>query len=63
MAQSGGRQPTGRGRRPPVGVGLAVGLPIRFVPFSRTLWMALDLHLDPPARQTERRLRGHEMRR
>ena len=46
-----------------VGVGLALGLPILFFPYSRTLWMALDLQLDPPERQTERRLRGHEMRR
>ena len=46
-----------------VGVGLAVGLPIVFFPYSRMLWMAIDLQLDPPERQTERRLRGHEMRR
>lgn len=46
-----------------VAVLLAVALPILFFPYSRTLWMALDLQVDPPERQTERRLRGHEMKR
>jgi len=46
-----------------VAVLLAVVLPILFFPYSRTLWMALDLQVDPPERQTERRLRGHEMKR
>ena len=46
-----------------IAVGLAVGLPILFYPYSRTLWMVLDLMLDPPERQPERRLRAHEMRR
>ena len=32
-----------------VGVVLAGGLPILFFPFSRTLWMALDLQLHPPS--------------
>ena len=41
----------------------AVGLPILFFPYARTLWMALDLLLDPPERQAERRLRGGEVRR
>ena len=31
-----------------VAVLLAVGLPIVFYPYSRTLWMALDLRLHPP---------------
>ena len=44
-------------------VSLAVGLPILFYPYSRMLWMAIDLQADPPERQTARRLRGHEMRR
>ena len=46
-----------------VAVLLAVVLPILVFPYSRTLWMALDLQVDPPGRQTERRLRGHEMKR
>ena len=33
-----------------VGVALAAGLPILFFPFSRCLWMALDLQLHPPGR-------------
>lgn len=44
-----------------VAIGLAVALPILFFPYSRTLWIALDLLLDPPAKTPERRLRGHEM--
>ena len=44
-----------------IAVGLAVAMPLLFFPFSRTLWIALDLMLDPPAAVPERRLRGHEM--
>lgn len=44
-----------------IAIGLAVALPLLFFPFSRTLWIALDLMLDPPAAVPERRLRGHEM--
>ncbi len=33
-----------------VGVALAAGLPILFFPFSRCLWMALDLQFHPPGR-------------
>ena len=33
-----------------VGVALAAGLPILFFPFSRCLWMALDLQVHPPGR-------------
>ena len=46
-----------------IAISLAVGLPILFYPYSRMLWMALDLLVDPPERQAERRLRGREMRR
>ena len=46
-----------------IGISLAIGLPILFYPYSQTLWMALDLQLDPPERQTDRRLRGHELHR
>lgn len=45
-----------------IAVSLAVGLPVLFFPFSRTVWIALDLLVDPPASEPERRLRGHEMR-
>lgn len=44
-----------------IAVGLAVGLPVLFFPFSRTVWIALDLLVDPPGSEPERRLRGHEM--
>ena len=45
-----------------IAVSLAVGLPILSTPL-KTLWMVLDLMLDPPERQTERRLCAREMRR
>ena len=32
------------------GVVLALGLPILFFPFSRTVWIALDLYLHPPGK-------------
>ena len=41
-----------------VAVGLAALLPILFFPYSRGLWMALDLALHPPGPQIERQLRG-----
>jgi uncharacterized protein (DUF983 family) len=44
-----------------IAIGLAVALPLLFFPFSRTIWIALDLMLDPPTAIPERRLRGHEM--
>jgi uncharacterized protein (DUF983 family) len=44
-----------------VAVAFAVGLPLLFFPFSRTVWIALDLLVDPPGVGPERRLRGHEM--
>jgi uncharacterized protein (DUF983 family) len=40
---------------------LAVVLPILFFPFSRTLWIALDLLFDRSSRSSQRHLRGHEM--
>jgi uncharacterized protein (DUF983 family) len=42
-------------------VALAVLLPIIFFPYSRTLWMALDLYFNPPYKDRERYLRSHEM--
>jgi hypothetical protein len=41
-----------------VAVGLAAILPVLFFPYSRGLWMALDLTLHPPGPQIERQLRG-----
>ena len=46
-----------------VAISLAVLLPILFYPYSRMSWMALDLQLDPPEHQTDRRLRRHDLRR
>lgn len=43
-------------------VALAVVVPIIFFPYSRTLWMALDLFFNPPFKNPERYLRSHEMR-
>jgi uncharacterized protein (DUF983 family) len=40
---------------------MAVGLPILFFPFSRTLWMAIDLMVDRST--AERRLRHNQMSR
>jgi hypothetical protein len=36
-----------------------VALPVLFFPFARTLWMALDLFIDPET--SERRLRGEDI--
>jgi uncharacterized protein (DUF983 family) len=38
---------------------LAGGLPILFFPYSRGIWMALDLTLHPPGEVIERQLRGN----
>ncbi len=46
-----------------IAVGLAVAMPLLFFPFSRTLWIALDLMLDPPGKESEERLRGRIDRR
>jgi uncharacterized protein (DUF983 family) len=42
-----------------IAVGAAVALPVLFFPFARTLWMALDLVIDPET--SERRLRGEDI--
>jgi uncharacterized protein (DUF983 family) len=39
-----------------IAIGAAIGLPVLFYPFSRTLWMAIDLMLDPENREREPRL-------
>jgi uncharacterized protein (DUF983 family) len=43
--------------------GLAVAFPILLFPYSRTIWIALDLMLNPPGDDPERYLRGHDMQR
>lgn len=42
-----------------IAVAVAVGLPLLFFPFARTLWMALDLFVN--RKTSERYLRGREM--
>lgn len=42
---------------------LALALPILFFPFSRTVWMALDLLFDRSVDRHERVLRGSELNR
>ncbi|MBA2595091.1 MAG: DUF983 domain-containing protein [Chloroflexia bacterium] len=41
-----------------IAVVLAVAFPVLFFPFSRTVWIALDLTFHPPGRHGERELRG-----
>jgi len=43
-----------------IAVAVAIGLPLLFFPFSRTLWLALDAFLHP-AGIRERQLRRHEL--
>jgi uncharacterized protein (DUF983 family) len=42
-----------------IAVSAAVMLPVLFFPFARTLWMALDLYVDPET--SEQRLRGEDI--
>jgi uncharacterized protein (DUF983 family) len=41
-----------------IAVTLAVAFPVVLFPFSRTVWIAMDLIFHPPARGSERQLRG-----
>jgi len=41
---------------------LAIVLPIVLFPYSRTVWIALDLSFNSPGANPERYLRGQEMR-
>ena len=41
-----------------IAVGLAIAFPVALFPFSRTVWIAMDLTFHPPGRTTERQLRG-----
>ncbi len=37
---------------------LAIAFPVTFFPFSRTVWIAMDLIFHPPGQTAERQLRG-----
>jgi uncharacterized protein (DUF983 family) len=41
-----------------VAVALAVAFPVALFPFSRTVWIAMDLVFHPPGHGSERQLRG-----
>lgn len=44
-----------------IAVSLAVVFPLLLFPFSRTVWMALDLFLNPPHENMERYLRARDL--
>ena len=46
-----------------VAVALAVAFPLLFFPFSRTVWIAMDLVFHPPGQVEGRELRRHHLRR
>jgi hypothetical protein len=39
-------------------VALAIAFPVALFPFSRTVWIAMDLSFHPPGHDSERQLRG-----
>jgi uncharacterized protein (DUF983 family) len=41
-----------------IAVALAITFPVALFPFSRTVWIAIDLTFHPPVRGSERQLRG-----
>ena len=41
-----------------IAVALAIAFPVVLFPFSRTVWMAMDLIFHPPGPDAERQLRG-----
>jgi uncharacterized protein (DUF983 family) len=41
-----------------IAVALAIAFPVTFFPFSRTVWIAIDLIFHPPGQSAERQLRG-----
>ena len=41
-----------------IAVALAVAFPVTLFPFSRTVWIAIDLIFHPPGQTAERQLRG-----
>jgi uncharacterized protein (DUF983 family) len=44
-----------------VAVALAVAFPLLFFPFSRTVWIAMDLVFHPPRGAPDRELRRHHL--
>ena len=45
-----------------IALAIVIALPIVFFPFSRALWIALDLTVHPPPVEPERQLRGVQER-
>ncbi|HEX5993349.1 MAG TPA: DUF983 domain-containing protein [Thermomicrobiales bacterium] len=41
-----------------IAVALAIAFPVALFPFSRTVWIAMDILFHPPGRTAERQLRG-----
>ncbi|MDF3018214.1 MAG: hypothetical protein K0R44_3439 [Thermomicrobiales bacterium] len=41
-----------------IAVALAIAFPLALFPFSRTVWIAMDLIFHPPVGASERQLRG-----
>jgi len=41
-----------------IAVTLAIAFPVAFFPYSRTVWIAMDLAFHPPWHDSERQLRG-----
>jgi uncharacterized protein (DUF983 family) len=41
-----------------IAVALAIAFPVALFPFSRTVWIAMDLIFHPPVRGSEQQLRG-----
>ena len=41
-----------------IAVALAIAFPVVLFPFSRTVWIALDITFHPPGQAAERQLRG-----
>jgi len=41
-----------------IAVALAIAFPVTLFPFSRTVWIAMDLLFHPPKQDVERQLRG-----
>jgi len=46
-----------------IAVALAIAFPVALYPFSRTVWIAMDIIFHPPASGSERQLRGRLGRR
>ena len=46
-----------------IAVALAIAFPVALYPFSRTVWIAMDIIFHPPANGSERQLRGRLGRR